>query len=92
MGKALLRAAGRLLRPALRFNHDLMMRAGEKGLRRALRRAMMGAVGNDPSAIIVAVVVILLLALVLRWVFRPSRPRQGVRPGRRRRLGRTSAC
>ena len=36
--------------------------------------------GNDPSAIIVAFVVILLLALVMRWVFRPSRPRQGVRP------------
>jgi uncharacterized protein YndB with AHSA1/START domain len=33
VGKAMLRAAGRLLRPALRFNHDLMMRAGEKGLR-----------------------------------------------------------
>lgn len=29
---------------------------------------------------IVALVVILILALVLRWVFRPSRPRQGVRP------------
>lgn len=33
VGKAMLRAAGRVLRPALRFNHDLMMRAGEKGLR-----------------------------------------------------------
>ena len=31
--KGLVRAAGRLVRPALRFNHDLMMRAGEKGLR-----------------------------------------------------------
>jgi uncharacterized protein YndB with AHSA1/START domain len=36
VGKAMLRAAGRLLRPALRFNHDLMMRSGEKGLRRHL--------------------------------------------------------
>ena len=35
--------------------------------------------GNDPSALIVAVVVVLLLSLVLRWVFRPSRPR-GARP------------
>jgi hypothetical protein len=34
--KRLVRAAGRLVRPALRFNHDLMMRAGEKGLRRQL--------------------------------------------------------
>ena len=34
--KGLVRAAGRLVRPALRFNHDLMMRAGEKGLRRHL--------------------------------------------------------
>jgi hypothetical protein len=33
VGTAMLRAAGRLLRPALRFNHDLMMRSGEKGLR-----------------------------------------------------------
>jgi uncharacterized protein YndB with AHSA1/START domain len=33
VGKGMLRAAGRLLRPVLRFNHDLMMRAGEKGLR-----------------------------------------------------------
>ncbi len=31
--KGLVRAAGRLVRPALRFNHDLMMRSGEKGLR-----------------------------------------------------------
>lgn len=36
--------------------------------------------GNDPSAGIVAILVILLLALVLRWVFKPSRPRQGTRP------------
>lgn len=36
--------------------------------------------GNDPSALIVAVVVVLALGLVLRWVFRPSGPRRGVRP------------
>jgi hypothetical protein len=43
VGKAMLRAAGRLLRPALRFNHDLMMRAGEKGLRAYLQRRAPGA-------------------------------------------------
>jgi len=37
-------------------------------------------VGNDPSALIVAVAVVLLLGLVLRWVFAPSRPRMGRRP------------
>ena len=31
--KALVRAAGVVARPALRFNHDLMMRDGERGLR-----------------------------------------------------------
>ena len=36
--------------------------------------------GNDPSAIITAAVVILLLGLVMRWVFRPSRPGRAVRP------------
>jgi uncharacterized protein YndB with AHSA1/START domain len=36
VGSGLVRAAGRLFRPALKFNHDLMMRAGEKGLRRHL--------------------------------------------------------
>jgi uncharacterized protein YndB with AHSA1/START domain len=36
VGNGMLRAAGRLFRPALKFNHDLMMRAGEKGLRRHL--------------------------------------------------------
>jgi len=36
-GRGMLRAAGRLVRPALRFNHDLMMRAGERGLREHLR-------------------------------------------------------
>ena len=43
VGKAMLRAAGRLLRPALRFNHDLMMRSGEKGLRAYLGRRGAGA-------------------------------------------------
>jgi uncharacterized protein YndB with AHSA1/START domain len=33
VGSGLMRAAGRLFRPALKFNHDLMMRAGQKGLR-----------------------------------------------------------
>jgi uncharacterized protein YndB with AHSA1/START domain len=33
VGSGLLRAAGRLFRPALKFNHDRMMRAGETGLR-----------------------------------------------------------
>jgi hypothetical protein len=37
-------------------------------------------VGNDASALIIAVVVVLLLGLVLRWIFRPSRPRQGRPP------------
>lgn len=36
--------------------------------------------GNDPSALIIAVVVVLLLALILRWVFKPSRPGRAVRP------------
>ena len=36
--------------------------------------------GNDPSAILTAVAVVLGLSAVLRWVFRPSRPRQGGRP------------
>lgn len=35
--KTLVRAAGRLARPALRFNHDVMMRVGERGLRRYLQ-------------------------------------------------------
>ncbi len=33
--------------------------------------------GNDPSSAFIAVFVVLLLGLVLRWVFRPSRPRTG---------------
>lgn len=36
--KALVRVAGRLARPALRYNHGVMMRAGERGLRRYLER------------------------------------------------------
>jgi hypothetical protein len=36
VGKGLVRAAGLLARPALRFNHDVMMRSGEDGLRRLL--------------------------------------------------------
>jgi hypothetical protein len=34
VGNSRLRAAGIAARPVLRFNHDLMMRSGEKGLRR----------------------------------------------------------
>jgi hypothetical protein len=36
VGKTAVRAAGRLARPVLRFNHDRMMRSGERGLRRYL--------------------------------------------------------
>jgi ribosome-associated toxin RatA of RatAB toxin-antitoxin module len=36
VGSGLVGAAGRLFRPALKFNHDLMMRSGEKGLRKHL--------------------------------------------------------
>ena len=36
VGKGLLRAAGVVTRPALKFNHGLMMRSGEIGLRRLL--------------------------------------------------------
>jgi hypothetical protein len=36
--------------------------------------------GSDPPALIIAVVVVLILALVLRWVFKPSRPHPIVRP------------
>jgi hypothetical protein len=36
--KAVIRLSGALARPALRFNHDRMMRSGERGLRRHLDR------------------------------------------------------
>jgi hypothetical protein len=38
VGRGLLRAAGIVARPALSFNHGLMMRAGEAGLRRHLEK------------------------------------------------------
>ena len=38
VGSGMIRAAGIAARPVLRFNHDLMMRAGERGLRRHLAR------------------------------------------------------
>jgi ABC-type tungstate transport system permease subunit len=34
-------------------------------------------VTNDVSALVVVVVVVCLLGLVMRWVFKPSRPRIG---------------
>jgi hypothetical protein len=37
-------------------------------------------VGNDPSATLIALGAVLVLALVMRWVFRPSRPRPASRP------------
>jgi hypothetical protein len=36
--RAMIRTAGRVARPALTFNHGLMMRSGEKGLRSHLAR------------------------------------------------------
>ena len=36
VSKRMIRAAGRFVRPALSFNHGLMMRSGEAGLRAAL--------------------------------------------------------
>lgn len=36
--KSLIRLVGRLVRPALRLNHDQMMRGGERGLRQHLSR------------------------------------------------------
>jgi uncharacterized protein YndB with AHSA1/START domain len=41
VGKGTVRAAGRLLKPVVRLNHELMMRSGERGLRRWL---------TDPAA------------------------------------------
>jgi hypothetical protein len=37
-------------------------------------------VGVSPWPSLIALVVLLLLTLVMRWVFRPSRPRAAVRP------------
>jgi hypothetical protein len=39
VGRGLLRAAGVVARPALTFNHGLMMRSGEAGLRKHLEQA-----------------------------------------------------
>ena len=36
--------------------------------------------GNNPGALFVALLVIMALALVMRWWFRPSRPRPATRP------------
>jgi hypothetical protein len=36
VGRGMVRAAGLVARPALTFNHGLMMRSGEAGLRRLL--------------------------------------------------------
>lgn len=36
--------------------------------------------GNDPTPLFGALVVVAVLALVLRWVFKPSRPRPTSRP------------
>ena len=38
VGNGMINAAGIAARPVLKFNHDLMMRAGERGLRRHLTR------------------------------------------------------
>jgi hypothetical protein len=37
-------------------------------------------VGNDPSAALIALGAVLVLILVMRWAFRPSRPRSAGRP------------
>jgi hypothetical protein len=37
-------------------------------------------VGNDPYALLIALGVVLVLAVVLRWVFRPSLPRRNSLP------------
>lgn len=49
VGSGLMRTAGRLLRPALKLNHDLMMRAGEKGLRAHLRAPAPESDGPRPT-------------------------------------------
>lgn len=43
VGVGLVKAAGRLFRPALRANHDHMMRSGEKGLRKHLSSPATGS-------------------------------------------------
>jgi hypothetical protein len=35
---------------------------------------------NDPSAGIIAILVILVLALIMRWIFKPSRTTRAARP------------
>jgi hypothetical protein len=37
-------------------------------------------VGNDPSAVLIALGAVLVLALIMRWVFQPSRPHRASRP------------
>jgi hypothetical protein len=37
-------------------------------------------VGNDPSAVLIALGTVLVLMLIMRWTFRPSRPRRTGRP------------
>ena len=37
----------------------------------------METVTNDVSALVVVIVVVCMLSLVMRWVFKPSRPRTG---------------
>jgi hypothetical protein len=44
------------------------------------RREDNGTVGNDPWTALFAIVVILILALVMRWVFKPSRPHRAKLP------------
>jgi hypothetical protein len=39
-----------------------------------------GVVGSNASAVLISLVVILLLAFVMRWVFKPARPRPSERP------------
>jgi hypothetical protein len=45
----------------------------------AIRLSMVehGTVTNDVSALVVAILVVGVLALITRWVFKPSRPRTG---------------
>jgi ABC-type tungstate transport system permease subunit len=45
----------------------------------AIRATMVehGFVTNDISALVVVIVVVCMLGLIMRWVFKPSRPRTG---------------